>query len=82
MLSSTYDVLIIGTGGAGLSLALKLADHSVRIAVLSNLLLLQAAHFMPKVVFQRFLMQMTLLNPTLKIHWTLVLACVIPRLSD
>ncbi|TRX02925.1 L-aspartate oxidase [Candidatus Methylobacter oryzae] len=31
-----YDVLIIGSGGAGLSLALKLADHSMRIAVLSK----------------------------------------------
>lgn len=34
--SQTYDVLIIGSGGAGLSLALKLADHSIRIAVLSK----------------------------------------------
>jgi len=32
----TYDILIIGSGGAGLSLALKLADHSTRIAVLSK----------------------------------------------
>ncbi len=31
-----YDVLIIGSGGAGLSLALKLAEHSLRIAVLSK----------------------------------------------
>lgn len=31
-----YDVLVIGSGGAGLSLALKLADHSLRIAVLSK----------------------------------------------
>jgi L-aspartate oxidase len=31
-----YDVLIIGSGGAGLSLALKLANHSMRIAVLSK----------------------------------------------
>jgi L-aspartate oxidase len=31
-----YDVLIIGSGGAGLSLALKLAEHSVRVAVLSK----------------------------------------------
>lgn len=30
------DVLIIGSGGAGLSLALKLADHGLRIAVLSK----------------------------------------------
>jgi len=34
--SKNYDVLIIGSGGAGLSLALKLADHSMRIAVLSK----------------------------------------------
>ncbi len=34
--SQNYDVLIIGSGGAGLSLALKLADHSMRIAVLSK----------------------------------------------
>ncbi|MGZ8187157.1 MAG: L-aspartate oxidase [Methylosarcina sp.] len=31
-----YDILIIGSGGAGLSLALKLANHSMRIAVLSK----------------------------------------------
>ena len=31
-----YDVLIVGSGGAGLSLALKLAEHSVRVAVLSK----------------------------------------------
>lgn len=35
-ISKNYDVLIIGSGGAGLSLALKLADHSLRIAVLSK----------------------------------------------
>lgn len=34
--SDPYDVLIIGSGGAGLSLALKLADQSLRIAVLSK----------------------------------------------
>jgi L-aspartate oxidase len=34
--SQNYDVLIVGSGGAGLSLALKLADHSLRIAVLSK----------------------------------------------
>ena len=33
--TKTYDVLIIGSGGAGLSLALKLAE-SARIAVLSK----------------------------------------------
>lgn len=36
MTCETYDVLIIGSGGAGLSLALKLADHSVNVAVLSK----------------------------------------------
>jgi L-aspartate oxidase len=34
--SKNYDVLIIGSGGAGLSLALRLADYSVRVAVLSK----------------------------------------------
>ena len=31
-----FDVLIIGSGGAGLSLALKLADAQTRVAVLSK----------------------------------------------
>jgi L-aspartate oxidase len=34
--STNYDVLIIGSGGAGLSLALKLASHSIQVAVLSK----------------------------------------------
>lgn len=34
--SKKYDVLIIGSGGAGLSLALKLADHPTSVAVLSK----------------------------------------------
>jgi L-aspartate oxidase len=34
--SKNYDVLIIGSGGAGLSLALKLAEHSLNVAVLSK----------------------------------------------
>jgi len=34
--SNDYDVLIIGSGGAGLGLALKLADHAISIAVLSK----------------------------------------------
>ncbi|MEQ1559765.1 MAG: L-aspartate oxidase [Methyloglobulus sp.] len=36
MIGRPYDVLIIGSGGAGLSLALKLADHSVQVSVLSK----------------------------------------------
>ena len=34
--NKNYDVLIIGSGGAGLSLALKLADHATHVAVLSK----------------------------------------------
>jgi L-aspartate oxidase len=34
--SRNYDVLIIGSGGAGLSLALKLADQGTQVAVLSK----------------------------------------------
>ena len=34
--SKNYDVLIIGSGGAGLSLALKLADQPMSVAVLSK----------------------------------------------
>ncbi|PPD23003.1 MAG: L-aspartate oxidase [Methylomonas sp.] len=34
-----HDVLIIGSGGSGLSLAIKLAQHPIRIAVLSKLAL-------------------------------------------
>ena len=37
-----YDVLIIGSGAAGLSLALKLADHSI-VAVLSKNVLIEGA---------------------------------------
>jgi L-aspartate oxidase len=36
MNDTCYDVLVIGSGGAGLSLALKLAEHSVSVAVLSK----------------------------------------------
>ena len=43
--SQNYDVLIIGSGGAGLSLALKLADHSLRIAVLSKFALTMGSTF-------------------------------------
>ena len=34
--TKNLDVLIIGSGGAGLSLALKLADHATKVAVLSK----------------------------------------------
>jgi L-aspartate oxidase len=39
-----YDVLIIGSGGAGLSLALKLADHC-QVAVLSKFALTEGSTF-------------------------------------
>ena len=41
----TYDVLIIGSGASGLSLALKLADHSVNVAVLSKFALTEGSTF-------------------------------------
>jgi L-aspartate oxidase len=40
-----YDVLIIGSGGAGLSLALKLAEHGLRLAVLSKFALTEGSTF-------------------------------------
>ncbi len=43
--SQNFDVLIIGSGGAGLSLALKLADYSLRIAVLSKFALTTASTY-------------------------------------
>jgi L-aspartate oxidase len=43
-LSTHYDVLIIGSGGAGLGLALKLADHT-RVAVLSKSSLTDASTY-------------------------------------
>ncbi|MEY3759903.1 MAG: hypothetical protein RIR39_1394 [Pseudomonadota bacterium] len=43
--SKNYDVLIIGSGGAGLALALKLADHSIRIAVLSKFALTSSSTY-------------------------------------
>lgn len=43
--TQNYDVLIIGSGGAGLSLALKLAEHSLRIAVLSKFALTMASTY-------------------------------------
>lgn len=42
--TKTYDVLIIGSGGAGLSLALKLAKNA-RVAVLSKHLLTEGSTF-------------------------------------
>jgi L-aspartate oxidase len=41
----TYDVLIIGSGASGLSLALKLADHSIQVAVLSKFALTEGSTF-------------------------------------
>lgn len=41
----TYDVLIIGSGASGLSLALKLADHSVNVAVLSKFALTEGSTY-------------------------------------
>ena len=43
--TQNYDVLIIGSGGAGLSLALKLANHSMRIAILSKFALTTASTY-------------------------------------
>lgn len=43
--SKTHDVLIIGSGGAGLSLALRLADHSTRVAVLSKFALTSSSTY-------------------------------------
>jgi L-aspartate oxidase len=43
--SQNFDVLIIGSGGAGLSLALKLAEHSLSIAVLSKFALTAASTY-------------------------------------
>lgn len=40
-----FDVLIIGSGGAGLSLALKLADSDIRIAVLSKFALTEGSTY-------------------------------------
>ena len=42
--SNTYDVLIIGSGGAGLTLALKLADYT-KVAVLSKFVLTEGSTF-------------------------------------
>ncbi len=43
--SKNYDVLIIGSGGAGLCLALKLADHTISVAVLSKFALTSSSTY-------------------------------------
>ncbi len=43
--SNNYDVLIIGSGGAGLGLALKLVDQSINIAVLSKFALTSSSTY-------------------------------------
>ena len=50
---TNYDVLIIGSGGAGLSLALKLADH-YKVAVLSKFALTEGSTFYAQVEFPQF----------------------------
>ena len=43
--SNKHDVLIIGSGGAGLSLALRLAEHSISVAVLSKFALTSSSTY-------------------------------------
>ncbi|MGJ0486172.1 MAG: L-aspartate oxidase [Methylomicrobium sp.] len=43
--ATQYDVLIVGSGGAGLSLALKLAEHGIKLAVLSKFALTEGSTF-------------------------------------
>ena len=43
--SKNYDVLIVGSGGAGLALALKLADHTTSVAVLSKFALTSSSTY-------------------------------------
>lgn len=43
--AKNYDVLIIGSGGAGLTLALKLAEKNVQVAVLSKFALIAGSTY-------------------------------------
>ncbi len=43
--SKKHDVLIIGSGGAGLGLALRLADHSINVVVLSKFALTSSSTY-------------------------------------
>ena len=43
--SKNYDVLIIGSGGAGLTLALKLANQAIQVAVLSKFALTSSSTY-------------------------------------
>lgn len=60
------DILIIGSGIAGLSLALQLAPQ-YQITILSKTFQLKAHHTMHKVELQRFLIKLIALEPMLKI---------------
>ena len=43
--SKNYEVLIIGSGGAGLTLALKLADQAINVVVLSKFALTSSSTY-------------------------------------
>ncbi len=62
-----YDVLIIGSGAAGLTTALTLPKH-VRIAVLSKGDLSAAPLFGRKAVWRVYSMTLTRSNHTFKTH--------------
>lgn len=53
-----FDVVIVGSGGAGLSLALSLPSH-LSIAVLAKDSSLKPALFMPKAAWQQYYRMMT-----------------------
>lgn len=59
-----FDVIIVGSGGAGLSLALSLPNH-FNIAVLAKAALTEASTFMLKVALLLFSMRLTLFNSIL-----------------